>query len=85
MIFLNAVNNSQKIKKIDKNSLIIFYFLGCRIGEFLGITRDNFEDNKDSTSFIYINKQLDFKGKLTSNLKTNASYKRSLLMTYALI
>lgn len=74
--FLSAVNNSQKIKKIDKNSLIVFYFLGCRIGEFLGITRDNFEDNKDSTSFIYINKQLDFKGRLTSNLKTNASYKK---------
>ena len=75
-LFLNAVKQNNDIKKFDKNSLIIFYFLGCRIGEYLGITRNNFEYNKDSTSFIYINKQLDYKGKLINTLKTETSYKK---------
>ena len=74
-LFLNAVEQNNDIKKFDKNSLIIFYFLGC-IGEYLGITRNNFEYNKDSTSFIYINKQLDYKGKLINTLKTETSYKK---------
>lgn len=75
-LFLSAVNQNKDIKKFDKNSLIIFYFLGCRIGEYLGITRDNFEYNEGSTSFIYINKQLDYKGKLINTLKTESSYKK---------
>ncbi len=55
----------------------IFYFSGCRIGEFLAITKKDVEFIEEG-AVIDINKQVDhnFKGTINENLKTSSSYRK---------
>lgn len=55
----------------------LFYYSGCRIGEFLAITKNDVEFIDDE-AIIEINKQVDhnFKGKINENLKTVSSYRK---------
>lgn len=65
------------INSNDKVMFSLFISLGARISEFLGLTYDSIDFKK---RIILINKQYLPSGEISSNLKTNNSY-RSILIT----
>lgn len=69
-----ALANDTTTSQVDKDALILLYFSGCRIGEFLGITIDNISIKNDC-AFIEIEKQLNKYGYLDYQLKTEKSYR----------
>ena len=64
-----------------KNVFMFFYFSGCRISEFLGITRKDVTFTKDDKNNLIaeidINKQVSkTKGEILPYLKTGSSYRK---------